>query len=133
MAEPELPQIYLITPPEIDLSAFPGLLEPILDAIDIACLRLALSTQDEDHLIRAADQIRAIAHARDIPVVIDSHIQLVQRLGLDGVHLKDGARSVRAARKELGEDAIVGAFCGALRHDAMLQTRSYCKLGHVMN
>ena len=119
MAEPDLPQIYLITPPEIDLSAFPSQLEPILDAIDIACLRLALSTQDEDRLIRAADQLRAIAHARDIPVVIESHIQLVQRLGLDGVHLKDGARSVRAARKELGEDAIVGAFCSHSRHDGL--------------
>jgi thiamine-phosphate pyrophosphorylase len=35
------------------------------------------------------------------------------------VHLSDGARSVRAARKALGPDAIVGAFCGASRHDGM--------------
>jgi thiamine-phosphate pyrophosphorylase len=40
-------------------------------------------------------------------------------LGLDGVHLPDGSRTVRAARKALGEDAIVGAYCGASRHDGM--------------
>jgi thiamine-phosphate pyrophosphorylase len=44
---------------------------------------------------------------------------LVGRLGLDGVHLTDGARSVRAARKTLGSEAIVGAFCGASKHDGM--------------
>src|SRR5699024_8305781 len=44
---------------------------------------------------------------------------LAQRLGLDGVHLGDGARSVRAARHMLGADAIVGSYCGTSRHDGM--------------
>ncbi|TMV47261.1 thiamine phosphate synthase, partial [Thioclava sp. BHET1] len=44
---------------------------------------------------------------------------LVERLGLDGVHLTDGARTVRKARKDLGEDAIVGSYCGASRHDGI--------------
>jgi len=52
-------------------------------------------------------------------VVIERHVGLAERLGLDGVHLLDGARSVRAARKALGPDGIVGAFCGVLRHDGM--------------
>ncbi len=33
--------------------------------------------------------------------------------------LTDGARSIRAARKVLGPDAIVGAFCGVTRHEGM--------------
>lgn len=119
MAETEQPQIYLITPPEIELSSFPNQLAAILDVVDIACLRLGLSTTDEDRVLRAADALREVAHARDVPLVIDSHLQLVERLGLDGVHLPDGARSVRAARKALGADAIVGAFCGTSRHDGM--------------
>jgi len=44
---------------------------------------------------------------------------MVQRLGLDGVHLADGARSVRASRKALGPDAIVGAFCQGSRHEGL--------------
>ena len=35
------------------------------------------------------------------------------------MHLTDGARSIRRVRAELGADAIVGAFCGASRHDGM--------------
>ena len=60
-----------------------------------------------------------VTHARDVALVIDTHMLLVERLGLDGVHLTDGARSVRKMRKDLGADAIIGAFCGASRHDGM--------------
>jgi len=119
MAETEQPQIYLITPPEFELSSFPNILGGVLDAVDIACLRLSLSTTNEDTVLRAADALREVAHARDVPLVIEAHLQLVERLGLDGVHLLDGARSVRHARTELGADAIVGAFCGTSRHDGL--------------
>ncbi len=119
MDTPEQPQIYLITPPEIELSSFSMQLAAALDAHSVACVRLALSTKDEDHLSRAADTLREITHARDVALVIEDHLLLVERLGLDGVHLSDAARSVRYTRKELGEDAIVGSFCNTSRHDGM--------------
>ncbi len=113
------PQIYLVTPPAFELDVFPKRLASVLDAVPVACLRLALAGKDEDMLGRAADACRMIAHERDIMVVIDSHVALAQRHGLDGVHLLDGARTIRYARKELGNDAIVGAFCGTSRHEGM--------------
>ena len=119
MAEPEQPQIYLITPPEIELSRFPDRLASVLDAHDIACVRLSLATHDEDRLSRAADACREVTHARDVAIVIETHFVLAERLGLDGVHLTDAARTVRKARKHLGPDAIVGAFCGTSRHEGM--------------
>ena len=119
MAEIEQPQLYLITPPEIEPSRFPDQVSRVLDMTDIACVRLALSTHDEDRIARAADLLRDICHSRDIALVIDSHVLMVERLGLDGVHLSDGSRSVRKVRKDLGADAIVGAFCGTSRHDGM--------------
>ncbi|MGL4235797.1 thiamine phosphate synthase, partial [Tabrizicola sp.] len=91
----------------------------VLDGVEIACLRLSLGTKDEDILMRAADAAREVAHARDVAVVIDNHLILAERLGLDGVHLTDGSRNVRKARKDLGADPIVGAFCAASRHDGM--------------
>ncbi len=116
---PEQPQIYLITPPTIELSRFPDQLGRVLDGAEIACIRLALAGNDEDAIARAADACREVAHARDVALVISNHILMAQRLGLDGVHLDDGARSVRAARKELGADAIVGSFCNASSHEGM--------------
>ncbi len=117
--ELELPQIYLLTPPEFELSSFPTQLARVLDATDIACLRLSLATSDEDRIMRAADACREVAHARDVPIVISEHALMVERLGLDGVHLGDGARRVRKTRTDLGQDAIVGTYCTNSRHDGM--------------
>jgi thiamine-phosphate pyrophosphorylase len=119
MANEERPQITLITPPVVDLATFPDQLARVMDSADIACLRLSLATRDEDLIARTADALRAVTHARDVAIVIDSHVLMVERLGLDGVHLTDGARSVRKVRKDLGADAIVGAYCGVTRHEGM--------------
>lgn len=119
MDTPEQPQLYLITPSEIELSTYPDLLASVLDAHPVACVRLSLATREEDRVSRAADALREITHARDIALVLSDHTLLADRLGLDGVHLSDAARSVRDTRKALGEDAIVGCFCGTSRHDGM--------------
>ncbi len=119
MPNADRPQLYLITPPAFELDLFPDRLAAVLDAAEIACLRLSLATRDEDRIARAADALREVAHARDVALVIDTHLRLVERHGLDGVHLPDGARNIRKARKDLGDDAIVGAFCGASRHEGM--------------
>lgn len=119
MAAEDRPQIYLISPAEIDVEAFPDQMARMLDAVEIACVRLALAAKDEDTIGRAADAVRAAAHERDVAVVIETHFRMAERHGLDGVHLTDGAKTIRDARKLLGSDAIVGAFCGTSRHDGM--------------
>lgn len=119
MDMPEKPQLYLVTPTAFDLGSFPDLLGRMLDSHDIACVRLEMATRDEDALARAADALREVTHARDVALVLSDHSILADRLGLDGVHLTDAARSVRETRKTLGEDAIVGSFCGTSRHDGM--------------
>ncbi|MFZ1467516.1 MAG: thiamine phosphate synthase [Paracoccaceae bacterium] len=119
MAAEDRPQITLITPPAFELETFPGQLIRVLEAVDVACLRLSLASKDADILSRAADACREVTHARDVAIVIDNHIALAERLGLDGVHLTDGARNLRKARKDLGADAIIGAFCGVTRHEGI--------------
>jgi len=82
MDTPEQPQLYLITPPELELSSFPDQLARVLDAHDVACVRLALSTRDEDRVMRAADALRGVTDARDIALVIADHTLLAERSGL---------------------------------------------------
>jgi len=120
MAEPSAPaaRIYLVTPPAFD-AGLPDRIAAVLDRFEIACLRLALVADAEDEVARAADALRPVAHARDVPLVVTDHVVLAGRLGLDGVHLTDGARRVRAARAALGRDAIVGAYAHASRHDGL--------------
>lgn len=117
--EPTPARLYLITPPVLALAEFDRLLGRLLDGFEIACVRLALATGSEEVLARAADTLRQTCHARDVPLVIADHFRLVEPLGLDGVHLSDGSRQVRAARSALGADAIVGAYAHASRHDGM--------------
>jgi len=119
MAETEQPQLYLITPAEFELDQFPDLLARVLDTHPIACVRMALATQDESRLAKTGDALREVTHARDVALVINDHLAMVERLGLDGVHLSDGTKNVRYARQTLGTDAIVGAHCGTSRHDGM--------------
>ncbi|MDO5656899.1 MAG: thiamine phosphate synthase [Paracoccus sp. (in: a-proteobacteria)] len=115
---PNEPQLYLVTPVGAQAESFGPMLAELLDRAEVACIRIR-GEGDEASLGRMADTVREIAHARDIAVVIDDHILIAQAHGLDGVHLSDGARGVRAARKALGVDAIIGAFCGVSRHDGL--------------
>ncbi|WP_116082324.1 thiamine phosphate synthase [Tropicimonas sp. IMCC34011] len=114
----ELPQLYLVTPTLPDPSSFPDRLARVLDGAEIACVRLAIQGTDEDAIARAADAVRPVCHDADVALVVTDHFKLAERLGLDGVHLS-GPKNIRAARKALGPDAIVGAFCGASRHDGL--------------
>lgn len=119
MAMQDRPQITLITPPVLDLDIFPTVLARVMDGVEIACLRLSLASKDPDDIGRAADAARVVAHARDVAIVIENHALFIERHGLDGIHLTDGSRAIRALRKELGADAIVGSFCGISRHEGM--------------
>jgi thiamine-phosphate pyrophosphorylase len=118
MAADEAARLYLITPPALD-PALPDRLAALLDGFEIACVRLALAAASEDAVARAADALRPVCHGRDVPLVVADHFRLAGRLGLDGVHLSDGARQIRAARKLLGPEGIVGAFARASRHEGI--------------
>ena len=115
----DTPQIYLITPPVLS-DGFGDTLAACLDAVPVGCVRLALASADETEIARAADAMREVCHARDVALVIEAHVRMVERLGLDGVHLMDAGRAVGRVRADLGEDAIIGAGCGVSRHDGML-------------
>ncbi|AGT08995.1 thiamine phosphate synthase [Paracoccus aminophilus] len=116
--ETNAPQLYLTTPLGASAETLGPLLADVLDRFPVACLRIPGNGTEED-LGRIADLVREIAHARDVAVVIEDHVQLALRHGLDGVHLTKGARKLRDARKDLGADAIIGAFCGNSRHEGI--------------
>ncbi|MCC5969384.1 MAG: thiamine phosphate synthase [Pararhodobacter sp.] len=118
-AQPDHPQLYLITPPAFDPAPFGEALARVLDALPVACLRLAMAGHDEDQISRSADALRDIAHTRDVAIVIERHVLLAERLGLDGVHLPRGTHGIRKLREQLGADAIIGAACGDSRHDGL--------------
>ena len=112
-------KLYIVSPAEFEIKKFSDDLKLILDSIEISCFRLALSTQNEGIIAKTADVTRDICHSRDVAIVIKDHFLFVEKHGLDGVHLSDGSRNVRKARKNLVKDSIVGAFCGNSKHDGL--------------
>ena len=79
MMDQEYPQVYLITPGDFELARFGDQLGSVLDGNEVACVRLALTTKDELEISKIADRLRDICHARDVALVIESHIMLVER------------------------------------------------------
>ena len=73
-------------------------------------------------IVAAAEYARvAIAHAAEAGVasfIIDD-VDAAARLGATGIVVHDEA-NIETARRRLGEDAVIGAFCGTSKHAAMV-------------
>jgi thiamine-phosphate pyrophosphorylase len=114
-------ELYLVTPPVFDPAAFAPLVEDALRGGPVACLQLWMPEADEDAIRSAAKMLRDRVQDTDTAFVLNGWVKLAAYLGCDGVHLdRAGAAEVKAAKKVLGEDAIVGVSVGTSRHDAMI-------------
>jgi len=60
---------------------------------------------------REAAQLRDICHDHDALLIVNDDVRLAEEIGADGVHLGRDDLPVAAARKALGESAIIGASC----------------------
>jgi thiamine-phosphate pyrophosphorylase len=116
---------YLITPPSFDPVPFADLLASALDAGNINCAQIWMPKSEADEVKRALDILLPVCHQRDVALLVCDHVDLVAPSGADGVHLAsrpvdaEDVSDVRAARKVLGEDAIVGVSCFSSRHRAL--------------
>lgn len=107
-------QIYLAVPEDADA----GVVGRLLASGRIASLLLL----GRDSSAPAPDRARAmaqLAHGHGIPLVIAHDAGVARDAGADGVHIPANETLYAAARQRLGADAIIGADCGASRHDAL--------------
>jgi thiamine-phosphate pyrophosphorylase len=109
MTEPARCQLYLAAPAVLP-AGFGATLAAVLDAVEVACLRLPPAA-DIGELVRLAQQ-------RGTAVVIAGDVEVAAQVGADGVHLPD-LRNYAAARSRLDADAILGIACDDSRHAAM--------------
>jgi thiamine-phosphate pyrophosphorylase len=58
-----------------------------------------------------------LVQSRDVAFLLRDHAHLVARTGADGIHTEDRVSGLRQA---LPDDAILGAGCSGLRHEAMV-------------
>ncbi|MGZ3304494.1 MAG: thiamine phosphate synthase [Asticcacaulis sp.] len=113
-------RLYLITPPVIDdVQGFAAQLDAALSAGDVAALQIRLKDAPHDHIRAVTRIIAPIAHAHDVAVLMNDHVELAKELGLDGAHVGQGDMALKDARRILGPRAMIGVTCHNSRHLAM--------------
>ncbi|MFM8991054.1 MAG: thiamine phosphate synthase, partial [Alphaproteobacteria bacterium] len=108
-------RICLVTPPAFEPAAFASLLARVLDAGDVASLRLRMPGAGDDDVARVADALVRVTHRADIALLLDGDAALARRLGLDGVRAAGRSeRDVVRAGLRRGHRVVVGAAaCGS--------------------
>lgn len=122
MSDSLAPQLYLISPPAIDLDAFAAQLTEAVASDTVTCFQLRLPQADDATLAAAAEKLAPICWEKDVAFLLCDQIDLVKQLKLDGVHLEGNVteQAVKTARKALGDERSIGVSCFSSRHIAML-------------
>lgn len=113
-------QLYLISPPALDLDAHADALEQVLGAGGpVAAYQLRMKDHSDEAILAAAARLLPLCQAADVAFLLNDRADLAKACGADGVHLGQGDGPVEAARALLGRDAQIGVTCHGSRHLAM--------------
>ena len=113
-------QLYLISPPNIQLEDFVITLSEALTTGMVSCFQLRLKSSDDEAISRASEILLPICQSYDVPFIINDRPDLAAQLGADGTHIGADDISYSEARRLLGDDAIIGVSCYNSRHSAMV-------------
>ncbi len=113
-------RLYLITPSKFDLDSFSLTLSEALEGGDVASVQLRMKESYDEDIIKAAQKLMPICHAKDVAFIINDRPDLALKTGADGVHIGQEDQSYNEARDILGADKIIGVTCKDSRHLAMM-------------
>jgi thiamine-phosphate pyrophosphorylase len=101
--------LYLITPDDIDTTR---LLERVDTVLDYAAL-LQYRNKAAPPTVRRvqAEALRVLCASRGVGFIVNDDLILAEAVAADGVHLGEHDGDLRAARIQLGPDAIIGVSC----------------------
>lgn len=114
------PQLYLITPSQIDLPMFTDQLQNALDGGDVAVLQLRLKQTSNSDFRKAAEKLLPICHEHNVAFIINDRPDIAKDVKADGVHLGKDDGSIQRARDMLGPEVAIGVSCYDSRHRAMV-------------
>ncbi len=112
-------KLYIISPANININEFPSSLEEVLKTGLVACFQLRLKNLNDQELINISKVLKPICNKFGVPFILNDRLDLVNKIGADGVHLGEDDSSILDARKLLGSKAIIGASCYNSKHLAM--------------
>jgi thiamine-phosphate pyrophosphorylase len=112
-------QIYLISPPKIELLDFSKRLEKALKTNSVPVFQLRLKEYSNSELIQIAKEIKKICDNNNCLFLLNDSLEIALNIGANGVHLGAEDGSILLARKNSPKNFLIGASCYDSRHLAM--------------
>lgn len=113
-------QLYLISPPALELADFLPKLEAALETGYVPVFQLRLKDSDDADILRIGKEVKTVCHRHDTAFILNDRPDLAATLEADGVHLGKDDGNIREARRILGDGPVIGASCYDSKHRAML-------------
>jgi len=107
----KLPQrgLYAIT--QTENKTADTIIDEVAAAIRGGAVIVQYRDKDPKDAVGTAAKLLELCRQHDIPLIINDHIELAVTIGADGVHLGQDDGSIALARKQLGQQAIIGVSC----------------------
>ncbi len=120
--------LYLVTDPI--MCAQRGLVDTVLQAIEggVTLVQLRDKYASDDELYHIACELKEAVDGR-VPLLMNDHVQLAKKAGLDGAHIGQSDMSVTQARQILGDDAWLGLSVNTLAEAMALDSAKIDYLG----
>lgn len=115
-------QIYLISPPKIELKTFSQELEKALKTALVPVFQLRLKNYEAAELKKISQELKKICHQNNCQFLLNDSFDLALEIGADGVHLGAEDGSIKLAReksKKTNPNFVIGASCYDSKHLAM--------------
>lgn len=115
-------QIYLISPPKIELKQFSVDLEKALKTSLVPVFQLRLKNSEKSEVKKISLELQKICQANGCQFLLNDHLDLALEIAADGVHLGAEDGSIKIAREKsqkINANFVIGASCYDSRHLAM--------------
>ena len=123
--------LYLVTPDWDDTEKLVAASEQAI-AGGASMLQYRHKTASHELRMEQAAALLAVCRRVNVPLIINDHSALCEKLDADGIHVGGTDASVAQVRARLGKDKIVGASCYGdlqLARDAAAAGASYVAFG----
>ena len=75
----------------------------------VTMVQLREKNMDESHFIKEAQEVKALCHKYEVPLVINDNLKVALESGADGIHVGQEDMSVEKIREIVGKNFIIGA------------------------
>ena len=123
--------LYLVTPDWNDTDKLIAATERAIEG-GSTLLQYRHKTASEALQFEQASALLALCRRLQVPLIINDHLDLCERIDADGIHVGGTDASVAEVRASIGKEKIVGASCYGdmqLARDAANSGASYAAFG----